>query len=482
MPTTKQPPVFDAPAEKVRELRALQRRSRRVPSKYRADPVGWVERRLKEHLWSRQRQIIESVRDHRYTAVPSCFATGKSFTAARTVGWWLDTNPAGDAFAVTTAPTFPQVRAILWREIRRAHKKGGLRGSVNQTEWWLDDEIVAFGRKPADTDPAAFQGIHARQVLVVLDEAAGIPKELWDAVDGLVANEDSRVLAIGNPDDSGSHFAEVCKPGSGWEVIPISAFDTPNFTEEDFPEELHPLLISPLWVEERKARWGEDSPLYKAKVLGEFPEDSEDGVVRASKVAACAKPDQDPGPGIPVELGVDPGAGGDFTSIRERRGRVAGRGWQNHSADPEEVVGLVVNVIDETGATSVKVDVIGIGHGIAGWVQEKRPAVEVVRVNVGESSTDKERFPKLRDQIWWEVGRELSEDGAWDLSAVEDDAVAQLLAPRYSIDASGRVKVEPKDETKKRLGRSPDDADALLLAFYSPVTASTGTSLDALRR
>ena len=70
-------------------------------------------------------------------------------------------------------------------------------------------------------------------------------------------------------------------------------------------------------------------------------------------------------------------------------------------------------------------------------------------------------------RFWWEVGRLLSEDGAWDLSEIDDRTVAQLIAPKYAPDSSGRIKVERKTELKKRIGRSPDDADALLLAFYS---------------
>ena len=95
----------------------------------------------------------------------------------------------------------------------------------------------------------------------------------------------------------------------------------------------------------------------------------------------------------------------------------------------------------------------------------------VVGVNVAEASTEPGRFKNLRSQIWWEVGRKLSEDLAWDLSGVGDAdrerLVSQLTAPKYSVDAAGRTVVEPKAETRKRIGRSPDNADALLLAFYA---------------
>lgn len=440
-------------------------------TEYRHDPVGWVTDKLGEHLWSKQRAIAESVRDHPLTAVHSAHDLGKSFIASRLAAWWLDSHPHNEAFVVSTAPTFPQVRAILWREIGRAHRKGDLPGRVNQTEWFIGDEIVGYGRKPADYDPAAFQGIHARYVLVIIDEACGVPKEIWDAVDSIATNADARILAIGNPDDPSSHFATVCKPGSGWNVIHLDGLESPNFTGEPVPADLSVMLLSKEWVEDKKARWGEGSSLYVAKVRGVFPEDAEDGVVPLSWVRRCQGKEANPQEGELVQLGVDVGAGGDFTSIREVRGRRAGRVWRDHSRDPQEVVGKIILAIHETGATVVKIDSIGIGWGIMGWLDDKRGQgvhnARVVGVNVGEVSTDPSRFPRLRDQIWWEIGRELSETGGWDLSELDDDTVAQLIAPKYGIDTSGRVKVERKIETRERLGRSPDDADALLLAYYS---------------
>ena len=194
------------------------------------DPVVWIREVLGETPWSKQREIAMSVRDNRRTAVQSCHDVGKSFIASRIVSWWIAAHPPGEAFVVTSAPTFQQVRAILWREIGKAHAKGNLIGSTTETEWKIGKELVGFGRKPSDYSPTAFQGIHARYVLVVLDEACGIPESLWDAADTLITNDSSRILAIGNPDDPTSEFAKICQPNTDWHKICISAFDSPNFT------------------------------------------------------------------------------------------------------------------------------------------------------------------------------------------------------------------------------------------------------------
>jgi hypothetical protein len=407
-------------------------------------------------------------------AVQSCHAAGKSFIASRLVAWWLDTRPVGEAFVVTTAPTASQVKAILWREINRAHRKGSLPGRMNLTEWWIGGELVAFGRSPADTDPTAFQGIHARHVLVLIDEACGVPEAIFLAGNSLAANEHSRILAIGNPDDPAAHFKRVCEPGSDWHVIQIDAFESPNFTGEPIPDGLRDLLISPVYVKELARDVGEDSPVYLSKARGQFPSDAPDGVVPLSWVRACQNIEKDYAPDdlLPVELGVDVGAGGDETVIRERRGRLAGRTWRYRTPDSTQAAGYVRQAIDATGATRVKIDVIGIGWGVVGTLKEQHEreehGAEIVGVNVGQASTDPKRFPKLRDQLWWEVGRELSQQKAWDLSSVDETTVAQLTAPTWKPDSSGRHKIEPKAATRARLKRSPDDADALLLAYYVP--------------
>lgn len=444
-------------------------------TRYRADPTGWVAGRLKQTVWSKQADIMRSVRDHRRTAVRSGHGVGKSHTASLLACWWLDTHPPGEAFVVTTAPTAAQVRAILWRYIRRNHKAGNLAGRVNQTEWLIDEEIVAFGRKPADHDEGAFQGIHARYVLVIIDEACGVPEQLWIAADALTTNADCRLVAIGNPDNPASHFRKVCTAGSGWHVIGISAFDSPNLTGEEVPEQVALSLVGAEWVEEKRREWGEDNPLYRSKVLGEFSPDHPGQVVRQSDVAACRiAPETRYAPSdlLPVELGVDVGGGGDETVIRERRGKVAGREWRAHTDRPEDIAPMVLAAIRETGATAVKIDSIGIGFGVIGELRNMTGrglhGAHIDAVNVASKPSEADKYLNLRAELWWELGRNLSERRGWDLSGMEnaDATVAQLLEPRWDIDAQGRIRVEPKDEVIKRLGRSPDNADALLLAFY----------------
>jgi hypothetical protein len=441
------------------------------------DVAEWAAARLGVHLWSKQVEIALAIGEHRRVAVRACHGVGKTFLAALLALWWIVTHPAGSAFVVMTAPTARQVRSVLMRELARLHAKGKLAGRVTMAEWRIDGQLVAVDLKPADGDPSAFQGFHADHVLVILDEAAGVPKTLWDAAGSLISNEGSRLLAIGNPDDPRSYFAAICRPGSGFHVIGISAFESPNFTGEEVPDEVRSSLVSPVWVQECEDEWGLQSPLYVARVLGEFPEDVADSVIPLSLISRCRS---DPGTAeieqawsidTPVELGVDVGAGGDQTVIFARYGVRAQLIWHGRTPDLMVVAGRVIDAIRTTGATMVKIDAIGIGAGVADRLielgEQGEHSARIVPVNVARAARDRKAFVGLRDEIWWN-GRWLSETQGWDLRGVDDLTIGQLIAPKYRYDSGGRIKVEPKPETRARIGHSPDDADALLLAFYAP--------------
>lgn len=459
--------------------------------RWKRDPVAWAKERVAIALWSGQGRICTAVLDNPRVAVRSCNAAGKSQTVAVLAAWWLDIHEPGTAFVVTTAPTFRQVRGVAWRYIRQLHRKGKLFGRVNQTEWIGDDgDIVAFGAKPADNDQQGFLGTHATYVLVIIDEAAGVPLALWDAAESIAINDFSRVVAVGNPDDPTSEFARVSEL-AGWVAIKIAAADTPNFTGEVVPDIVRDNLISPSTVERMAERWGTDNPLYISRVLAEFPIDTEDRVVRASDIAKCRTETREwtPAQLTPVCLGVDLAEGGDLTVIRERRGMRAGRRWGRAERDPDEAIKMIVDAVLETGATVINMDAApgwGLKPGLvaalkAAGVDMKRMTITLVRF--GAAANEKAQYHNKRAEMWWGIGRLFSQEQVWDLSAMDhaDDTVAELLSAKYAHSAGDRILVEDKDEIRKRIGHSPDDADALLLAYVhgekapTTITRPTGT-------
>jgi hypothetical protein len=468
------------------KLIQLQIRKRR----YREDPAFWAEDRLGETLWSAQKRIMEAVRDHRRVAVASCHEVGKSFIASRVCAWWIDGWPVGQSFVVTSAPSAAQVRAILWREIGRAHAKGNLTGRVNQTEWHAktedgNEELIAVGRKPDDYTPTAFQGIHAPRVLYVFDEACGMPKALWEAGDSLIANDDSHAFAIGNPDDPTSEFAEICKPGSGWKVIHISAFDTPNFTGEELPVHILKQLIGKTYVEEKRRKWApqwkwnaegtavlppdeadgewKSNPLWQSKVLGRFPLLADKGGLIPLQWIIKAQ-QQSFEPGDPNELGVDVGGGGDSSTTCHRRGNVYRIISEDHNPDTMQTCGKVISELRTTHATSAKVDVIGIGRGVVDRAVElKKP---VIGINVAEepyTEEDKEAFVNLRAALYWNL-RTLFEKGQIDIDPNDEDLAGQLAEVQYFRTSTGKIQIESKADAKKRGVPSPNRLEALMLA------------------
>lgn len=450
--------------------------------RWRKDPVAWAKERAGVEPWSKQRQVMEAIRDNRRVAVHSCHDVGKTHIAAHIAGWFVDVHPPGQAFVLTTAPSAPQVKALLWREINRMHQKAGLAGRTNLTEWYVGNELVAFGRKPSDYNDSAFQGVHDRYVLVIMDEAGGIPATLWNAAESVTANIGGKILAIGNPDSNDCEFANRCKPESAWETIHIGYDHTPNFTGEPVSQALSEQLISPEWVADMAHQWGTDSALYQSKILGVFPKADADPwrVIPSGWVIGCQHlelPEDDP-----IEAGIDVGAGGDRTVVFERRGQRAGRHLVFRDSDPMASVGKIAEALREWRIAKAKIDVIGVGWGVYGRIRElssrHNPAgdcthsTEILPVNFAEKSSNPKRFLNRRAEVWWNVGRENSRLRRWDLSVLDDEAMAELAAPRYQIvDSSGKIKIEGKDEIIKRLGRSPDLADAVLLAFYEGVAA-----------
>lgn len=491
------------------------------PDLMASDPDGWARHRLGAYLWDKQREILRSIRDHKRTAVTSAHDLGKSYDGAVATCWWIDTHPVGEAFVASTAPTYQQVHSILWEETRKLHAKSAARarqglsdramlGKVGLSDVWQIGEVqVGYGRKPADTDEHGFQGIHRRWVLAVIDEACGVPAQLWTAVEAITTNQDCRILAIGNPDDPNTEFGRVCRPGSGWNVIHLDGLASPNFTAEavarfpevaelmaaegiepnteGVPEWLRPLLLDPEWVADKIRRWGADSPIFRSKVRGMFSEDAASSVVPASWVSRCRigrdyhdRHLETVGQG--VEFGIDIGAGGDETVIAAKAGPLAKIILRDRNPDTMRTVGLIIDAVRQWKPWRIKIDRIGIGQGVVDRLTEQQAAghvdlegISIVGVNVGERSDHPDRFVNKRSEIWWEVGRVLSEEGGWDLSEMDDDFAAAISSPTYTFDSAGRIKVESKAETRAKISRSPDDVDAVHLAFYSPSTGDSAS-------
>ncbi len=447
---------------------------------FTADPVGFIRVILDEQPWSIQSRIAESVRDNVNTAVPSCFGSGKDWIAARIAVWWVATG----GIVVATSNSFPQLRDIFWRELRKAWKRGELPGvpsNGNDLRWEiLETGAFAIGRKPDDNDPEGFQGYHGRRILVIVDEANGVSPDLWTATNGLVVNEASRRLAIGNPFEPVGPFYEACRLPT-WTVIPISVFDTPNFTGEPVPEKAQAELVSPFWLEQRKAEGLEGTPWWQAKVLGQFPDTASNAVIPLSWVEAARArghiQDAREWAGLDVAR-----FGSDDSALVEGNGNGPEGCTVVHGQDTMAVAGMGMRYL-QARRGALAVDVIGVGGGVVDRIREQHPPGQLLAVNVGESPDhDQDLFVNLRSQLWWDARLAFAPESPDPISLMrlsETDYArlrSELTAPTYRMTSAGKVQVESKEELKARGLPSPDLADAFNLALYARSRSRRRTS------
>jgi hypothetical protein len=442
------------------------------------DPVRWVQDELDEFVWSMQAEIMGTVVRERKTAVQSCHGIGKSYTASRLGAWWIAGHPPGEAMIVTTAPSGNQVRVILWGEISKAHRRGHLAGRVvtggQVPEWSVDGQIVGFGRKPTDyidvnQAMTQFQGIHARYLLVIVDEACGIPKWLWDALETLITNEASRILAIGNPDDPTSEFARKCQPGSGWANIQIGVEDTPAWTGEYVPEQLRESLVSRMWADDRIRDWGADSAMVTSKVHGQFPEIADDVIITPRMIRQAYDRDlsgraiADAG-----RFGMDVARlGEDETVIYRNRGGMirVEDAWHKHDTDWSRK--RTQALLERDPYRPMLIDVVGLGAGVHDPLAAQ--GFKVQAFSGGEKANRPDRYVNRNAEAWWAF-REGLEAGLIDLDESDQELAAQLQNRRWTEDAAGkRIEIEGKKAMAKRGLKSPDRADAAILSWYEGV-------------
>lgn len=463
---------------------------------YRTDPVSWARDVLGIHMWSKQVEICESVKRNKRTVVASCHSSGKSLVSSVLSCWWVAVHPPGSAIVISTAPTYRQVNAILWEEMRKHHRTAEalglpLPGSITGSDVWKlpNGQMVGMGRKPKDGDSHAFQGIHRRYVLVIIDEAAGVPEELWTGVEAITTTANSRILAIGNPDDRETTFGDVYEEeryDALWHRIRIPADTTPNFTGEYVPSPLPDVLLQRSWVEDRRAAWGEDDARFKSKVLAQFPDNSEFGLFGAPLLArAFVDADEDVRGEGTLTLGVDVARyGEDKSVVAARRGRLCWieDDWRGMDTvyTAEQVVRIAERLAhkDANGRVAetieIRVDGIGVGAGVVDTLKaaaikyerkHRKPCWYTVREMNGSARPPKELggsqagYGNAR-AYWHDQLKHQMRSGRVRLESHEQLA-DELRACRFRY-SSGKMYIESKEEIRSRGGKSPDFSDAIV--------------------
>lgn len=434
-----------------------RKQAQTILDRSRRDPAWFLQTILgTRYLTPQQLQVVASVRDNRRTLVTAGNSVGKTYLAARLALWFLFAHPRSKV--VTTAPTWIQVESLLWRELRQAHAMAAfpLGGQVNKTLLNLSEEWFAIGL--STDNPTRFQGFHAPRVMVIFDEAIGVDPGIWEASEGIAVGNQDRFLAIGNPTDPTSEAKR--KEDSGlWNVIRLNAEEHPNVLED---RNIVPGAVTREWITEREQEYGgRETSLYRARVRGLWPEEGDDVLIPMRLVEAAQKRWKQAGLDEPLLcVGCDVARyGADETVIfKIHQGGTVALPVIRHGQNLMETAGQLKSL----NVKQLGVDDAGLGGGVTDRLKEQ--GVSVTACIGGSSAREDKKFVNARAEHWWALREALM---AGDIHLPDDRKLAgDLTNVKFSYDSRGRIKLESKDEIKKRLGRSPDRGDALAIANW----------------
>lgn len=467
---------------------------------YSRNPIGYCQDILGVQLTDKQADIARSLLEPPYKVlVRAGHNVGKSFLAACLVNWAFDSFNPG--IVLTTAPTDRQVKDILWKEIRTLRVTAAVRGKLPQGTYLqpkscrmeVTPNHFAHGFTARDAD--RFQGQHSAFTFIVFDEAEGIDPVFWEAAEPMLGGVRYGFLGIYNPTSQSGPTVEAERSGK-FTLHTMSCFDHPNIakdlagvSEGIIPsairlDRLRDMLES--WSEpadkdtpgavQLAGKWYLPGPVAQARLLGRrptagfnavFPEYLFDEALKRSLPLTG-----------PLQIGVDPAwFGDDYTAIHVRKGGVS---LHHESFNGQDTVrttdrveslamtwGTAFKMVDPRSQVVVAVDSVGIGVGVFDQLRQRR-FTRVVPVNTIKVLNERDDYPNLRSALWFGFASECKK-GNVALGGLPKDVLAdlrrELTAPKYEMDVRGRRVVEDKAKTKEELGRSPDNADALLLAY-----------------
>jgi phage terminase large subunit len=417
-----------------------------------------------DQQWEASRAVVKT----RRVSIRSGHGTGKSTFMAWCILWFLACYFPSKVPA--TAPTSHQLEDVLWSEIAKWHRVMRERYPAlgEQFEWSAGafrmksapNESFSVARTSRPERPEALQGFHAENILFLIDEASGVADNVFEVAEGALSTDGAFVVMAANPTrQSGYFFDSHHKMRGAWAALHWSGLDSPRVSRD--------------YIANMAKKYGERSPVYKVRVLGEFV-GAADGVISLELCEAAKIRDVQPIASAKTVWGVDVARFGDDSSaLAKRKGNVQlGLIQEWYGKDTMQLAGLIKKEWDETPdkdrPVAINVDVIGIGAGVVDRLKEL--GLPVVGVNVSEAEATNgdslkdakgkpiRLFNKLRDQLWW-LSREWLE--AKDCKLCDDDElIAELTTPTYTVLSNGLIKVEGKPELKARGVKSPNRADA----------------------
>lgn len=493
------PKGWEAWSQPRKDLLLSSLRREKFKLLYENDPVAWVHDAFKweegEGPKPYQEEALASLVDKGRLSIRGPHGPGKTTIAAWAILWFAETRDGDNWKVPTTASRWRQLQKFLWPEIHkwvRKHRWEVLgRDSFEETGELLDlslklDTGEAFA--VASSDPSAIEGAHADRLLYVYDEAKTISDEMFEATEGAFsgAGEDTDKEAMGltlsTPGEPVGPFYGMHRRDRKWSSwFPMSI---------SLEEAIEAGQISRAWSEEKAAQWGSGSAVYQNRVEGEFATDVGQAVIPLVWVEDAIDRWKDlavetidgewiiPEEVLPAFTNVtadvaDEGDTGDQTILALRHQHVVTEFRRfPHGPDLMETTGNVIGVLRKHPGAYVVVDAIGIGSGPISRLREQN--VRVVGFVGSESSgrTDESgelEYHNLRAEAWYGMRDRLDPNKPGPLPCLppDDEMVGDLTAPKKKTTSSGRLLVESKEDIRKRLGRSTDVGDTVVMSFHS---------------
>ena len=432
--------------------------------RYIANPVAFVREILKAEPDEWQIEALKSLADKSRVAIRSGHGVGKTALESWTVCWFLFTRLYPKV--VCTAPTQQQLYNILWPEISKWLKKSPILVNLfdyQKTKIYfkaLPERWFATARTAST--PENMAGFHEEHILFVVDEASGISDEIFEAVEGALTTKDAKLLICGNPTRNSGFFKRAFfEDRELYHTMKVSCSETKRVSNE--------------YCNRLIKQYGEDSDVVRVRVLGEFPKVESDGLIALELIETSTMKDSEI---IENELhvGVDVARfGNDETVIMPRIGNVVLNFTHYRKTDTMSTVGRIIDIVQSLMKkysllnAVIHVDDDGVGGGVTDRLNEviveKSIDATVVACHNGGRARDNEHYANWITEAWFGLKQRFV-DG--DITLPKDDELtAQLSTRKYLLNSRDQLIIEDKKTYKKRVGRSPDRADALVLAFSS---------------
>lgn len=442
---------------------------KRFLAKWHDDPTLMVRQLFKSEPDRGQLEVLQSVTEEDRIAIRSGHGVGKTTVLAWIAWWWFLTR--FPAKIPVTAPTSHQLLNVFWSELMSCYGKMPLflrdmitiTISQNSTKvTWKDNPLTSFivARTARKETPEAFQGFHGENILLIADEASGIDDSIFEVAEGALTTEGAKMIIAGNPTRISGYFYNAFHRNKKlFKNIRIAGLDA-KFVTEKYRQSI-------------RDNYGEDSNVYRIRVLGEFPRSDEDSLIELGWVEDAISRDIESNQ-HKVYWGLDVAMVGDECALAKRKGNILlerVKTWREKDlmATAARVVNEYRNTDKSERPEYIFVDSIGIGAGVASRLKEE--GLPAIAVNVAEKPPSIEKYRRLKDELWFRVREWFSERNC---KIQEDEMlITDLSTIKFSLLADGKLAVESKTDLKSRLGRSPDRGDAFALTFTRPDVMDT---------